>query len=539
MTNAEPAHRLLRREWRLLGGLLPGLLLLMVNTTLLNLTAVDVTNGLGSDRYRIQWIIGSFGFGFMAGCMVTPLIAGLVGMGGCYRASLLLFALAGGWCGLVDDVFWMTPLRLAQGFGLGLALNSSMILLWQRSPAHMPAWMALYAVAAFVGALLGAPLGGLLTYWLSWRWMFLIQWPLGALALAIACWGLPNDRPADPRWPHLDVIHLAITLGWLVCLTVVLDMGQFWGWLDSPFLVPWLAGMVVLFAGFVAWGSLRAAPLISVRPLAQPRYALAFTVLLLVHVNVYVLIDLLGRYMIDLRGYQWWQGAAVLFASLPAVLAFICLGLGRQGPSRGWHRLFLGLMVMALATWWLSFVDLYTSKYWIALLMAAWGGGLGLALVPATMHVFDGLTLEQALSAAGIYNINRFLPAFVVAATLGILLSRNTDAEMDRMRLRIAPNRPEVSQTIHHLQRDFTRHSGRTDAQDQQAHAALGKWVQANARAFAMQTILKYLALCTVLGPLLLLLGLIGGRREHALLWTTATMPTAPLHSARGNQEPR
>src|ERR1019366_4428382 len=111
--------------------------------------------------------------------------------------------------------------------------------------------------------------------------------------------------------------------------------------------------------------------------------------------------------------------------------------------------------------------------------------GVGLAAVPVMMPVFESLTQEQAFRTAGIFNITRFLPAFIIGATLTILLSRTTDAEVDRLRLRITHNRPAVSATVAHMKSEFTTRNHLANRQDKQTQALLGVWMRANARAFA------------------------------------------------------
>jgi MFS family permease len=519
--------RLLVQEWRLIVALAPGLLLLMVNVTLLSLVGAELTNALNSDRYRIQWIAGGYALGFMTGCMTTRLLSSQVGLSWCFWGSLLLFVLSAGFCGTVDSVFAMTPLRFLQGYGMGMALTSAMLLLWQRFGEHIPLWMALYGTLIFAGALIGAPLGGLLVHWLSWRWVFLIHFPVGAAVLLLAWFGLPDDRPAVRRPLRLDWIHLAMTLGMLLCVTMVLDMGQFWGWLDSPDLVAWLAGLVVFGTGFVVWGIVMPTPLISLRPLARPQYAGALLVKIIYSINTYTLIDPLSNYMIRLRGYQWWQGSVVLLSALALMLAAVCAGLRFGTSANRKARLVIGLIVMTVATWQLSAIDLYTSKAWIGLLVAVWGAGVGLAAVPVMMPVFEGLTQEQAFSTAGIFNITRFLPAFIIGATLGILMSRTTDAQVDRLRLRITHNRPAVSATVAHMKNEFTTRSHQTNGQDKQTQAVLGAWVRANARSFAFQSILGYLAGLTAAGAVLAMLVPTVGRPNVARRGTADVAPGA------------
>jgi DHA2 family multidrug resistance protein len=501
-------HRLLRREARLIGALLPGLLLLMVNATLLNLPMREVTNGLDSDRYRVLWIICAYGVAYTFGCMMTGLFAGQVGLSRTFWGSLVVFGLFGMLSGLAGDVTLMTPLRIVQGFAKGVGLTAAMVILWKRFPGQVPVWMALYGVIAFSGALLGVPLGGAVTHWLSWRWLFFLQLPLGVLAALVAALLLPDDRPAARQSLRVDFLGVVLTLGWLSCLLVAVGLGQFWGWLDSSQVILWLVGFVLFFLAFLGWGALLSAPAIPTRILAVPRYVVALLTLDLYAINLYGLLGMLSGYMIDHRGYQWHQGSAALLSALPTMLAGVALyavavhRLGRR------VCLFAGLCVMALGTLWLAAVDLYTPGYMLAVALAFWGLGVGVATVPAMAGLFDGLTSDQVFQQTGIFNLNRFAPALVASLLMAVLVARSADEHADRLRLAFSHNRPGAGLALRHAEEEVHTRSGLTNGAPAQARAALGQWVRLNARAFGVQTVLRYLALLTALGlPLALLAG--------------------------------
>jgi MFS family permease len=499
-------YRLLRQEARFIGALLPGLLLLMVNATLLNLPMREVTNGLDSDRYRVLWIVLAYGVAYTFGCMMTGLFAGQVGLSRTFWGSLVVFGLFGMLSGLASDTTIMTPLRIVQGFAKGVGLTAAMVILWKRFPGQVPVWMALYGVIAFSGALLGVPFGGAVTHWLSWRWLFLIQLPLGVLAALVAALLLPDDRPAARQPLRVDVLGMVLTLGWLSCLLVAVGLAHFWGWLDSAQVLLWLVGFVLFFLAFLGWGALLSAPAIPTRILAVPRYVVALLTLDLYAINLYGVLALLSGYLIDQRGYQWHQGGGVLLSALPPMLAgvavFVFAGhrLGRR------VCLFAGLGVMALATQWLAAVDLYTPGYTLAAALALWSLGVGVATVPAMAGLFDGLASDQVFQQTGIFNLNRFAPAVVASLLMGALVARSADEHADRLRLAISPNRPAVALMLRHAEEEVHGRTGLTNGAAAQARLALGRWVRLNARAFGVQTVLHYLALFTVVGlPLALL----------------------------------
>ena len=102
----------------------------------------------------------------------------------------------------------------------------------------------------------------------------------------------------------------------VLCGTVVLDMGQYWGWFTSPFFVPWFVAFALLASGFVFWGLRAPAPLIDLRPFGERNFGVGLTIKALFSANLSVLLSLLSAYMIGARGYQWWQGALVILPAL-------------------------------------------------------------------------------------------------------------------------------------------------------------------------------------------------------------------------------
>jgi DHA2 family multidrug resistance protein len=502
---AEDLWQTLRGQWRLMLAVLPGLALTMLNTTALDLPRAEVIAALDSDRYRIDWIVGSYIVGSATGMALTQLVGSRIGLRAAYLVALGLFTVAGSACGAVSEVVWMTPLRLVQGFGTGLLISAGMVMLWRAFPGRRGLAMALYGMAVYVPALAGAPLGGWLADRASWRLIFLLNLPAGAL-LGCVTWSLlPAEPPARSAPARMDWVGLALLLGWIVPLNVVLDRGQYWGWLASPVIVPWFVGLLVAFAAFVAWGVLRARPLINLRVLALPHFALGLGIKVLFSVNLYVLVGLLSGYMIQLRGYQWWQGATVLLAAVATMLFGIVFGtlVGNDGNRR--LRMAGGLAVMALAVWMLAAVDVYTARGWQAARLALWGFGAGLVAGPALLTTFEGLSDEQILRTAGVFNICRSLPAFLVSGLLATYLTQRTDAHFDYLRQTVQHNQPAVGETLRDAEHHFLRQGYAALPAGKQAHVTLGQWTRANARAAAVRDVLTRLTLAPAAGVVLVL----------------------------------
>jgi DHA2 family multidrug resistance protein len=495
----------LHSRWRLMAAVMPGLALTMLHTTALDLPRAEIIQALDSDRYRADWIFGSYIVGSATGMAVTQFVGSRIGLRATYLSALVLFTMAGSACGMVSEVFWMTPWRLLAGFGTGLLISAGMVILWRELPARRGLAMALYGMAVYVPTMAGAALGGWLADRVSWRLIFLLNLPAGLLIACLASWSLPREQPGHDASTSMDWIGLGLLLAWIIPLNVVLDRGQYYGWFASPVIVPWFVGLLLAFALFVAWGTLRKRPLINLRVLTLAHFTIGLGIKILFSINLYVLVGILAAYMIQLRGYQWWQGALLLLAGSVTMLCGILLGIAVGNDANRRLRMLVGLTLMAIAVWVLAKVDVFTAKGWQAAYIAVWGFGAGLVVGPALLTTFEGLSDERILQTAGIFNICRTLPALLVSGLLATYLTQRTDSHFDYLRQTVAYNQPAVVETLRNAEQHFMRQGNAARLASKQVRATLGAWTMANARASAVRDALLLLSLAPATAIVLVL----------------------------------
>ncbi len=493
-------------RWKFVAAVLPGVILTALHATMLDLPKADIIDAMDSDHYRIYWIIGSYLFGAATGMAMTGFWSGRLGLYGCYFSALLLFVVAGGSCGLVNDTLQMVPLRLLSGYGTGLVISAAMVLIWHQFPTDHELAMAVYGIGLYLGALMGSALGGFLVHFMSWRSLFLIIFPLGGLVLLLGCQiPLRFTRPSAAPKPF-DPMGFLLFEGWVLTMMVVVVMGQYWGWFCSPFFACWFMAFSVVFAGFVLWGVLARNPLINLKHLSVRNFGLGLAVKALFAVNLYLLVGFLSNYMINLRGYQWWQGALVFLPGFVGMLSTMLMGAhwGRDCNRR--TRMFAGMAAMAIMTGYMAVhVDLYWSKIQLAIAFVLWAAGAGFVVGPAMLTIFYGLESSRLADAAGVFNIMRTLPAFAIGALLLAVMAQSTDFHFDRLRLDITYNRPTVSETYERMENHFAERGSHPAAGKKQARVLMARWVHANANALAFRTTLGYLALIPAVGALLVL----------------------------------
>src|SRR5207244_10933474 len=139
--------------------------------------------------------------------------------------------------------------------------------------------------------------GGLLTAWFSWRMIFLINLPLGVLVFS-GVWLLDDKQmPKMKTAAKLDYVGIFLAQGTILTISVLLDVGIYWGWTTSRVFVCWLAAFIVFVSSFIAWSSFSAHPMINFRLLSKRNIALGLGIKIPFSVNLYVLFALLPAYM--------------------------------------------------------------------------------------------------------------------------------------------------------------------------------------------------------------------------------------------------
>src|SRR5690606_18228831 len=192
----------------LVGSVMLATLMQALDTTIANVALPDMQGSLSATQDQASWVLTSY---IVAAAILTPVTGWLAGRLG--RRRLLIIAVSGFTgasllCGIATGIGEMVMFRILQGvFGASLVPISQSLLLDAFPREKHGAAMALWGMGIMVGPILGPPLGGWLTEYYSWHWVFLINLPVGVLALVGIMASVGNDPPQRRR---LDATGLAL-----------------------------------------------------------------------------------------------------------------------------------------------------------------------------------------------------------------------------------------------------------------------------------------------------------------------------------------
>lgn len=400
-----------------------GAFMASVDATVTNVALHTLGTDLHSSVGSVQWVITGYLLSLAATIPVSGWAARRFGARALYIAALALFAGSSGLCALANSLGMLVACRVLQGVAAGiLSPLSQLITAEVVGPDQMGRVLGRVWVATALGAVLGPSLGGVIVDSLGWRWIFLINVPLGAIATVAAFYLLP-ETPARPPG-RLDVtgfLRLSIAIP-----SLVYALAQAGAASDptSPAVLAPLTIGVALLCDFVRHALRSAYPLLDLRLFARRLFATGMLSLFTLNAAWFGVLLLLPLYFQQVR-----HAAPAVAGLLVAPQGLGTLGgmwvSGRVRSPRAGRRLgALGTAAFTLTTVALAHIGATTSYQLLCLVLVVSGFGAGLAWVPATAAGYLGLSPDQVSHASPLLTVTVRLGASFGTAFAAIVLQR-------------------------------------------------------------------------------------------------------------------
>jgi MFS transporter, DHA2 family, multidrug resistance protein len=490
----------------------------VLDTTIANVALRYIAGGLSAAITDSEWVITSY---LSANAIILPIsgwLAAHLGRRNYFLISIAVFTISSALCGMATSLGQLILFRVMQGLaGGGLQPSSQSILLDSFPAEKQGAAQSLFGIAALLAPVIGPTLGGWITDEYSWRWIFYINLPVGALAFFL-CWlmvqdpeYLRNQRAELRKRPlNFDFIGLSLLVLTLVCWEVMLSKGQEWDWLSDAFgRVQVLAALFVLgAASLVFWETRQASPIVNFRPLRERNFALSCVIIFSAFGVLYGTSTLLPSLLETLFGYDAFHAGLVLSPSGAfTILAIVIVGalLGRGLDAR-W-LIGAGLLILAAGNFWMSQLNLEISSWqvvWPRVVMVA-----GLGLVFAPLNVAAYLYTPRALrgAAVGLLALLRNEGGSVGTSMGQTITERREIFHALRLNENLDPLNPAVNSYIAQAQPGFLQQTGDPVAAQQMAWQSLQNLREQQALALAyFDAFLIFAVLAVVLALLVLLM---------------------------------
>ena len=378
----------------------------LLDTSIANVSLPYIAGGLGRSFDEVTWILTTY---LVANAVVLPMSAWLsrvFGRKNYYMACVLLFTITSFFCGIAPTLSVMLIARVLQGIGGGgLAPVEQSILVDTFEPAKRASAFALYTIAIVTAPAIGPVLGGYITDNYNWRWVFLINIPIGALSLFLTQRfvhdppAFAEERAAARVGGKLRVDGLGIALIALgsASLEILLDRGQIDDWFGSNFICWAFAIAIVCLTAAVFWELHTTDPIIDFRLLKVRNFAIASVFYFVFGVGLFASTTMIPQMLQALFGYRAIDAGFVLGPG--AFLITLLSPLGAQLVQRGivHPRIMLSgaLIVVGLAFLHFSRMNLQTDYTHWALARALQGFGCAFFFVPLSLLTYSELSPDQ------------------------------------------------------------------------------------------------------------------------------------------------
>jgi EmrB/QacA subfamily drug resistance transporter len=396
-----PAGRLSHRQiMTIFAGLMIGMFLAALDQTIVATSIRTIADDL--DGLSLQaWATTGY---LITATISTPLygkLSDLYGRKPLFLAAITIFVLGSVACAFTGSMYELAAARAVQGLGAGGLFSLALTIIADIVSARERSKYQGYFVAVFgTSSVLGPVLGGFLAGQAEilgitgWRWVFLINVPLGIIALAVVSkvLNIPHTR-RDHRidWPGA----VAITVG-LVPLLIVAEQGREWGWASPAALACYAVGALGI-AAFV-WAERRIGDdaLIPLRMFRNGVFSWGSVAALIAGMGMFGIIALLPLYLQIVKGSTPTEAG---LQTLPLVVGIMSMSvlsgllISRTGRYKIWPIIGLSLMIVGAVV--LSFIDVDTPYWQVALVMLLVGWGLGANMQPITLAVQNAMPPED------------------------------------------------------------------------------------------------------------------------------------------------
>lgn len=398
-----------------------GYFMVILDATIVNVALPALRAGLHTSLSGLQWVVDGYTLVF-AGALLTGGAAGdRFGARRVFQTGLGVFVAASVGCALAPSVAALVGARLAQGVGAALVVPSSLALLAAAYPDSRARARAVgvWGGIAGIAAAAGPVLGGLLVAAASWRLVFVVNLPIGIVAMVLAARSAPAPRPRPRSLDPLAQLTVVVALG---ALTAGLIEGGHLGW-TSPLALAVFALAAVSGMLFVAVERRVGEPMLPLGLFANRTFSAATAVGLFINLGFYGQLFVINLYFQQVLGYSALIAGLALLPEAGVVSA-AALASGRFTARVGGPR---ATMLVGLLTGAAGLAGLAQARHGtpypilIPALVAA-GFGMAFTMPAATTAVVDAVPTERAGTASGLINTARQVGGVIGVALLGNLI---------------------------------------------------------------------------------------------------------------------
>ncbi len=418
----------LERKWWTLVAVCTAIFMLLLDITVVNVALPDIQRDLDASFAQLQWVVDAYALTLATTVLAAGSLADLFGRRRVFTMGLVLFTGASFACGISNDAGVLIGARAVQGVGGGIMFAVSLALLanafqGRERGTAFGIWGATTGAAVAIGPLVG----GILTEWVGWRWIFFINIPIGIAAIALTT--LRVDESKSPGSARVDWLGTAALTGSLFLLVYGLLQGNEKGW-SSALILGCLIGAVVLLLAFAAIELSRRDPMLDLALFRNAPFVGAQIAAFAISSSIFAAFLYLTLYLQNVLGYSP-LAAGLRFLPL-SLAAFVVAAISGNLTSRVSARWLMGsgLAIIGISLLLMSRVEVDSG--WTLLLPGFVLAGIGIGLTnPALASTAVGVVSpERSGMASGTNSTFRQVGIATGIAGLGALFQATIGSKL-------------------------------------------------------------------------------------------------------------
>ena len=478
----------------------------VLDTTVANVALNYIAGGLGVSEDESSWAVTTYLVANAIIVTATGWLAKRYGRKSFFIGCLGLFTLSSVGCGIAWNLDALLFFRILQGFaGGGMVPVAQSILADSFPPEKRGQAFALFGIAVVVAPVVGPTLGGWLSDNWSWHWCFLINAPVGIIAMALIYFLI--DEKSEPVHVPFDGVGFALIALALGSLEIILDRGEIDDWFGSSTIVFATAVCAAAFLAFIPWELTRKAPLVDLRMLASRQFGSCFLVMLATGAILLATTQYLPQLVQADFGYTATLAGLVLSpGGMVSVVAMFAVGqLSRVVQPK--YLIATGAAICAFSMYLLTYSYADVGFWYFAKVRMVIGAGLPLIFISITAASYDGLKPSQTDMASALLNAARNTGGSIGVSIASNVLAHREQFHQSRLAEAVIPSSINYQTNFNRLVQYFmSQGASQSDAKGQ-AFAYIGQTVQQQSSLLAyidVFWVMMILALCAI--PLALLL---------------------------------
>jgi EmrB/QacA subfamily drug resistance transporter len=370
-----------------------------------------------------EWIIIGYLVVIAAVLLTFGRLADIIGRKSIFMTGLVVFILGSALSGLAPSLLLLILARLFQGLGGALIFSVNVAMITSTFPSHERGLaLGLNAVVVALGVAAGPTIGGIITQYLTWRWIFYVNVPICLLVLLAAFYLYREQRPRREQRERFDPLGAIVLAIGLAALTLGLSFGQEWGWLSAGTLAALGTSLLMLSVGVYVESHVEH-PILNLGLLSNRVFAFANISFVLCMMALFAPGFLLPFYFEQLRGFSTIQ-TGLMLTPLPLMLAIFAPLSGSLADRLGSRWLSpVGLATACLGLFLLSQLNAHSAPWDIMWRLAVTGIGQGLFMSPNTRTMMGAAPRTAQGEASGLLATGRVLGQSMSVALGGTIFA--------------------------------------------------------------------------------------------------------------------